>query len=107
MRDDADEKDFEGYKEISQIGKDDEVVDHYPPQYIIGTPFGEETTILSTEIEDIVRVNMIQMTCEYCFSNPTNMFNLSITDRKWKPPVGIGALSYGQWKKNRAQRESG
>ena len=36
MREKAPESDFEGYKSVSQIGKDPSVMDHYPPQYIVG-----------------------------------------------------------------------
>lgn len=36
MREDASLEDFEGYKNVSMVGENEEVVDHYPPLYIIG-----------------------------------------------------------------------
>ena len=37
LRDQAQPTDFEGYKTVSMVGAPDtEVIDHFPPQYIIG-----------------------------------------------------------------------
>jgi len=65
------------------MDSNEEVVAHWPPQYIIGSPVGEEVCLHVVEHE-LVTVRMMQTTCEYMFSNPTNKFNLSLTDKKLK-----------------------
>lgn len=99
MRDNATESDFEDYQQASLIGKDADVVDHYPPQYIVGTPVDEPEVILAQEIENVIRVSMVKMTCQYAYSNPTNLYNLTITDRKLKSKLGTRLTSYAEWKK--------
>lgn len=37
-REDAPTDCFDGLKEVSMVGTNDEVLDHYPPIYIIGQP---------------------------------------------------------------------
>ena len=60
---------------------------------------------MTTEVEDVVSVQMVQLMCEYCYSNPTGMFNLSITDREWAYPVGVNSISYANYLKRKKERE--
>ena len=58
----------------------DEVIRRHPPQYIVGKQLGEEREILTEETEDI-KVTLYEVDCEYIYSNPTGMFNLSVPDK--------------------------
>ena len=105
-RQEAEDTDFEGYQESCLIGKEKDVIDHWPPQYIVGTPTGDMEVVLAQEIENVVRVSLVKLTCQYAYSNPTGMFNLSITDRKWKPRMGVNTLSYGKWRHRMNQKDA-
>ena len=61
-------------------GKNAEVIDHYPPQYIIGQPLGEALPVSEFENEDVV-VNLVKIPIDYIYSNPTGRYNLSLPDR--------------------------
>ena len=100
--------DFEGYKNVNMVGQNDEVLDHWPPQYIVGPPVEELSTECYVEETDLVTVRMFKMTAEYIWSNPTGKFNLSIPDKKLKNHLNFRApeLSYAKWKKSQTSGES-
>ena len=58
----------------------EDVIAHFPPQLIVGNSSGEEKVILEQENEQ-VKVQLVEMTCDYMYSNPTGMFKLSIADK--------------------------
>lgn len=55
----------------------DEVIGHYPPKYLIGETTENEKEIMSTSNE-MVDVRLVQVECNYIYSNPTGLFNLSL-----------------------------
>lgn len=76
-----------------------EVIEHFPPQLIIGKQVGDDKELLVYDEDPLVRVTLTEVTCEYNYSNPTSFFNLSI------PHIDIRThnyttLSYAQFKKN-------
>ena len=77
-RENAPEDAYEGYKDVSMAGSNPEVIDHWPPQYIIGSPIEQMTEEVHSEDTDDLTVKVYLMTCEYMYSNPTGMFNLSL-----------------------------
>lgn len=84
----------------------DDVVPHYPPQIIIGKQVGDERVILVEENESVI-VRLIEVDCEWMFSNPTGIFNLSIPDKAFRTP-NYTVMSYEQFKnmvfKNKQQQ---
>lgn len=63
----------------------EDVIAHFPPQLIVGNSSGEEKVILEQENEQ-VKIQLIEMTCDYMYSNPTGMFNLSLADKPIRLP---------------------
>lgn len=90
------------------VGENEEVMDHYPPQYIIGQPVEELTTECYVEETELVTVKMYKLTAEYIWSNPTGKYNLSIPDKKLRNHLNFKAReqSYVQWKKSQSPDEA-
>jgi hypothetical protein len=57
-----------------------EVIMHYPPQYIIGKQVNDDREIARYENEHVL-VTVQEIDCEYMYSNPTGLFNLSLPDK--------------------------
>lgn len=74
----------------------DEVLTHYPPQYIVGKQINEEREILVQEDEH-VKVILQEIDCEYIYSNPTGMFNLSQPSKLMRTK-NYTFVSYAQFK---------
>lgn len=62
-----------------------EVITHFPPQLIIGKQVGEER-VLHTEENESVIVRLVECDCEWIYSNPTGIFNLSLPDKMLRLP---------------------
>lgn len=73
-----------------------DVSNHYPPQVIIGKQAGEERVILVEENESVI-VRLIEVDCEWMFSNPTGIFNLSIPDKAFRTQ-NYTVMNYEQFK---------
>ena len=68
---------FKGLDESWLAYKHPDVMPHFPPSLIIGKQVEEEKVI--KEVEDsLVKVTLSEITCEYNYSNPTRIFNLSL-----------------------------
>lgn len=52
----------------------------------MGKQVGEERVILVEENESVA-VRLVEVDCEWMFSNPTGMFNLSIPDKAYRTPT--------------------
>ena len=69
------------FKDIEEkwIGvKSDEVIGHFPPQLIVGKQVEEEREIFSYDDHELVRVQILEVDCEYGYSAPTGLFNLQL-----------------------------
>lgn len=74
----------------------EDVVKHWPPKVIVGKQVGEERVILVEENESVA-VRLVEVDCEWMFSNPTGLFNLSIPDKAFRTP-SYQAMTYEQFK---------
>jgi hypothetical protein len=68
---------FEGCDASWMAPTHPEVMDHWPPAYIIGAEVGEEKVLDAYE-DDSIQVRLLEVECEYMYSNPTGMYNLSL-----------------------------
>lgn len=84
---------FEGLKDQWLSGKNPDVLEHFPPRYIVGAIQGEPKVLLEGE-DQYVEVKLIEHQCEYMYSNPTGMFNLSMPDVVFKNPRDWSIISY-------------
>lgn len=81
-----------------------EVKEHFPPQVIIGKQTGDESEFLVYDADPHVRVSITEVPCEYNYSNPTGLFNLSIPHVELRLNM-YSTLSYKQQKKNEYDEE--
>jgi len=70
----------------------EDVINHFPPQLIIGKQVGEEKVILVEENENVI-VRLVEVDCEWMYSNPTGLFNLSIPDKAYRT-VNYSVMTY-------------
>lgn len=55
-----------------------DVAEHFPPTYIVGKEVGTEQKELLSQEDDLVKVTVSEVVCEFNFSNPTGWFNTSL-----------------------------
>lgn len=71
------------------------VIRHCPPQLIIG----EQTSSLKNEIssyeDDEVRVQLLEIECQYIYSNPTGVYNLSLPQKEFRD-ANFRRISYAE-----------
>lgn len=101
-REAATETDFEGYKSVSMAGTNDEVIDHYPPQYIIGPPVGNPMTTVDVQESDLVTVRLYKVEVEYMYGNPTGLYNLSMPEKAVRNHLNHRSRdkNYADWKRS-------
>ena len=51
-----------------------------------------------TAENELATVTLEQVSCEFMYSNPTGLFNLSAPEKMSKAPVGYNTISYQSWK---------
>jgi len=100
---------FEEFEKTWRSGKHDEVVEHWPPQVIIGKQVGEELEIARYE-DDRIQVRLVEISCEYMPSNPTGLFNLSLPNKMFRTKA-YEFVNYSQYcdmraKTNKAKEET-
>ena len=61
--------------------KNDEVIQHFPPQTIIGKQVDATVVNIAMEEKDDVTVKLQEIKCEWKYSNPTGEFNLAATEK--------------------------
>lgn len=88
------------------VGTNEEVMDHYPPQYIVGQPIEEIECYV--EEQDLITVRMFKITCEYMYGNPTGKYNLSLPEKKLRSHLNFRERekSYSEWKKSNQTGEA-
>lgn len=79
------------------------MINHFPPHLVIGKQIEEEKVIFETEDENM-KVILSEIVCEYNYSNPTGMFNLSL------PHIDVRtsnyqSMSYQQYKQSMAAKD--
>jgi len=58
-----------------------EVIRHWPPIYIVGKQVNTEKALIVAFEDEFCKVELLEIDCEYNYSNPTSMFNLSLPDK--------------------------
>lgn len=84
--------------------KNPEVIEHFPPQLIIGKQVADDKEFLIYDEDPLVKVSIFEVTCEYNYSNPTGWFNLSLPHLEMKTS-NYNTISYSQYKKNKFDYE--
>lgn len=92
---------FEEFAQTWRSGKNPEVVEHWPPQVIIGKQVGEELEICRYE-DDRIQVRLVEISCEYMPSNPTGLFNLSLPNKMFRTKA-YEFINYAQYCDMRAK----
>ena len=89
---------FTGLADHTLVKVVDEVIPSYPPTYIVGpcTPELPSTVILEKDTE-LATVTLVEVNCEYMYSNPQGLFNLSAPEKMWRTPT-YSNISYNSWK---------
>ena len=76
----------------------DDVLASYPPSYIVGpTTVDPSKTILEKDTE-FATISLVEVACEYMYSNPQGQFNLSVPEKMWRNPLNYSQMSYKSWK---------
>lgn len=86
-----------GYKHSAakwMVGSMPMVLNHFPPQYIIGEQVkdSEIKEILKVSDEN-VEIRLLESSHEFAYSNPTGFFNLSKPDCPYRTVASYGGYS--------------
>ena len=77
--------------------KTNEIILHYPPQYVIGKQTNDQERELARFENEHVLVTVQEVECEYMYSNPTGFFNTSLPDKMMRTK-NYTFVSYKQFK---------
>ena len=98
----ANQDGFEGMADTFMAYKNEEVIKHFPPQYIIGKQVDEMTEVAVKEHE-LVTVKLMEVKNEWMYSNPTGLYNLSIPEKALRTTSGgVYVVTYEEHKRNLA-----
>jgi len=75
---------YHGYEDHILYPAVPEILPSYPPAYIIGPCDNEGGQTILVEDQLLATVTLEEIQCQYMYSNPTGLFNLSIPDKKWR-----------------------
>lgn len=76
------------------VGVNSDVIDHFPPQYIIGEQVKEtEVREILKVSDDNVEIRLLESQHEFAYSNPTGFFNLSKPDCPYRKTASYGGYS--------------
>lgn len=90
---------FAGYWDHTLHKTDETVIASYPPVYLVGPIVpGVAPKVLLTKDTDLATVSIEEVTCEYMYSNPQGLFNLTLPDKMWRDPKTYRQLGYTSWK---------
>mmetsp|Transcript_389 Transcript_389/g.526 ORF Transcript_389/g.526 Transcript_389/m.526 type:complete len:219 (-) Transcript_389:276-932(-) len=95
----AGEATFVGFADHTLLKDDSSVIASYPPTYLVGPIASEvEPKVLLTKDTELATITIEEVTCEYMYSNPQGLFNLSLPDKMWRDPKTYRQLGYTSWK---------
>jgi len=80
----------------------EDVINHFPPQYIIGKADGEDKVVSLNDENEMVSISLEEVQNEFMYSNPTGTFNLSVPERKMRAS-NYETYSYEQYKRMQIQ----
>lgn len=76
-----------------------EVHRSWPPHYLVGKQVQDEPTTQLAEYEDdFCKVQLLEVPCEFMFSNPTGAYNLSVPEKLLHNSSTYTYMSYQQFK---------
>jgi len=93
-----DDNSFQGYREMTLYPQVEEVIPSFPPAYIIGQISSDQPRVLASEDTDSAYVTVEEVSCEYMYSNPDGMFNLSVPEKMFRNQTNYQNQSYQSWK---------
>lgn len=82
----------------------EDVMASYPPVYIVGPSDASTEQTIMEEETDWATVTLKEVSCEYMYSNPQGLFNLSCPDKMWRNPANYNQMSYQSWKINELRK---
>lgn len=91
-------KDFEEVEKDWLAYQNPDVIEHFPPQIIIGRQVADDREFLVYDEDPNVKVSIYEIACEYNYSNPTGFFNISLPHVEAKTTM-YQTMSYMQFKK--------
>jgi len=53
---------------------------HWPPLYIVGKQIGLNKECIAQYEDELCKVELMNIKCDWNYSNPTGMYNLSLPD---------------------------
>lgn len=90
---------FVGYLDQTLHGEIEGILTSYPPPYLVGAvKAGAIPRVIHTEETDLATVTLEEVTTEFMYSNPDNLFNLSLPEIQWRNPSTFANMSYRSWK---------
>ena len=87
---------FAGYKEHCLASEVPGVLVSNPPTYLVGNCDDEEKEILVADTE-MATVRLVEVMCDYVYSNPDGQYNLSVANKLLKQR-NYQTVSYKSWK---------
>ena len=75
-----------------------EVIPHWPPQIIVGKQTQQPHLVHVIQTE-MVSIKLQEIECEWQYSNPTGLFNLSCIHKPLRERLNDKPLSYKQMKR--------
>jgi len=91
-------KEFEEIEKDYLSYKNTDVLEHFPPQIIIGRQVADDKEFLVYDEDPNVKVTIYEIENEYNYSNPTGFFNISIPHIEAKTTM-YQTMSYVQFKR--------
>lgn len=71
-------EEFEDIEKNWLAYRNKDVIAHFPPQLVVGRQVQEDKEIMVFDEHPNVKVTLIEVACEYNYSNPTGFFNISL-----------------------------
>jgi hypothetical protein len=77
-----------------------EIIKHYPPRMVVGKLTTPEEHYWTFDGDETIKLEMVQVHGEYCYSAPTGLYNLACPEKKRKTNLHYMSESYKAWKAN-------
>ena len=71
-----------------------EIIQHYPPNIVVGKLTTREEHYWTYDDDEIIRLEMVLVSGEYCYSAPTGLFNLAVPTKRRKTNIHYMNESY-------------
>ena len=92
------DSEYVGYKNHTLYPVVPDVLPSYPPSYIVGPTIFDSGRVIMTKDTEFATITIEEVSCEYMYSNPNGMFNLSTPEKMWRNPSNYQQMGYQSWK---------